>query len=92
MIMGFASYLGTASSILAEAKEIWYGLFFAKDLGITNLWIESDSEILVKCLNEDSTPPWSIEYIYNDIASYIKLLISCMVTHILREGNEPAIF
>src|SRR4051812_10993501 len=60
-ILGFASYLGNASSMLTESKALLLGLYFAKELGTSNLWIESDSEILVKYLNGILDPQWSIE-------------------------------
>src|SRR3954466_2847479 len=66
-IMGFASYLGTSTSIIAEAKAIYFGLHLAKENNLTNLWIESDSEIMVKILNGAMKPPWGIYYLYKQI-------------------------
>src|SRR4051812_39435653 len=87
LIMGFASYLGTASFILAEAKALWLGLFFAQQLGFNSLWIESDSEIIVKLLNDPKDMIWSIEHILDDIFDPLKSLTSFQVSHIHREGN-----
>lgn len=65
--MGFATFFGTASSIFAEAKVIWLGLFFAQKLGFQHRWIESGCEALVKFQNSSSISIWSIElYILND--------------------------
>lgn len=88
--MGFATYLGIASSVFAEAKAIWLGLIFAQKLGIRRLWIESDSEAMVKCLNSSGISIWIIEYIINDILTIMKSFNFCQVSHILREGNSPA--
>ena len=57
LILGFASYLDLATTNYAEAKAICLILYFAKNMGLTKIWIESDSEILVQCLNGESLPP-----------------------------------
>lgn len=90
MVLGFALYLGIASSIFAETKAIWLGMLFAKQLELTDIWLESDSEILVKCLNGSIEPPWSVVHIYYDIVELINSFNSFKVSHIHREGNFAA--
>lgn len=87
MISAFASYLGFTSSILVEAKAILFGLTFAKSLGLYNIWIESDSDMLVNCLSGLFDTPWSIEYLLRSISDLMKKHFACKVTHIHMEED-----
>lgn len=89
-LVGFAYFLGINSSVHAETKAIYLGLKLAQELNILSIWLESDSELLVKILNGHSAPPWSISYLVDEILTLIKLFNVCLISHIYREGNSPA--
>lgn len=57
----FYKFLGTYStSVFAEVAAVLEGLRFAKSFGITHVWIELDSQVLVTILNDQVKGPWNI--------------------------------
>lgn len=89
-IVGFTTYLGIKSSVYAETKATWEGLKLAQQLGLASIWLESESELLVKILNGQIDPPWGISYIFDEVMNLIKGFNACLISHIYREGNSPA--
>lgn len=63
LIIGYATFIGVATSVYAEANAILFGLKLAQELQLFNIWLESDSELVVKMLNGMIDPPWGIHYI-----------------------------
>lgn len=88
-ISGFARYIGTQTSVFAEAFVVLEGLELVVPLHLTSIWIEHDSQVLVDNLNESAAIPWSIIYIFSCI-KHILQGIRYKVTHIFREGNNVA--
>ncbi|XP_020599497.1 uncharacterized protein LOC110038913 [Phalaenopsis equestris] len=46
----------------AEAQDIFWAISLARKLGIRNLWLESDSLILINILNRLLSSPWNLVY------------------------------
>lgn len=75
------------SSIFDEAKVIFMGMQHAKRLGVTFLWVESVSVILINVLNDLSVVPWNIIYIVRAIKSLLRYFQEFPISHICSEGN-----
>lgn len=90
VILAFASFLGSSTSIFDEAKALRVGLIRARCQDISHLWIESDSTLLVNCLNEFFAVPWSITYLVRNIFVLLQGFVACNLTHINREGYSIA--
>lgn len=88
VLIAFASFLGISTSIFAEAKALWMGLSYARYLGITHFWIESDSAFLVNYLNGFFETPWSIIYLVHNILELLENFIEYNISYINREDNN----
>jgi len=61
----------------------------AESLHLLNVWIESDSFLLVRAFNGTANVPWQIRNHWNNCMPMgIELNVVC--THIPREGNKVA--
>lgn len=56
-LLAFAHYLGINTSVYTKAKAILLGLIFAKKLNYSSIWNESNSLLLMACLNNSCTAP-----------------------------------
>lgn len=91
MIIAYATYIGISSSVYAEASAICFGLKLAQELGINNIWIETDSELLVRILNGLIDPPWGIHYMFYAIMDLIRVQNVCNISYILGKGTYQLI-
>jgi ribonuclease HI len=54
-----------------------------------NIWIESDSALLVLASKNSSKIPWDLRNRWLNVMAMCRGM-NCMVTHIYREGNQVA--
>lgn len=87
MLISFAHFLRTCTSVYVDAYALLLGLSCAKDLQLQSLWIESDSLFLVNCLNQNLTIPWHLVYIFREIYSPLKFFQGYKVMHVYSEAN-----
>lgn len=89
--MGFHQFLGTGDSFLAEAWSVLLGLKLASDLGVENLWLESDCLNLINLLN-DNIVDCMHHYapMINLCRSFLSRFKHHKITHVLREANQCA--
>lgn len=66
------------------------GIRLAAHIGIVNLWIEFDSQILVDMIKGLCNVPWSISYLFDDIRKLLPCFLNFTISHIYREGNTYA--
>lgn len=89
MLVGYASYYGTLSNMVAESRALLDGLHLAQKLGIKNVMIESDSQVLVNWLRSGVCTLWFMWDFWEKIKE-LYCLLECSVSHIFREANMVA--
>ena len=89
----FSKHIGEVDSNMAELLAVREAL----RLFVTTRWayshkliIESDSNNVVKWMNNPSETPWRMKRHLAHIESYKQQLLSCDIIYIPREGNEMA--
>ena len=55
--------LGNTSILIAEAMGLRRDIREALKLGICNIQVEGDSNIIIQALNDKSGTPWQIEFV-----------------------------
>ncbi|KAK1295953.1 hypothetical protein QJS10_CPB15g01363 [Acorus calamus] len=75
---------------ILELKAIEVGIWLAINSGCSMLWIESDSKTAISWIKGKGNRPWSSIRILRSILRGLDYLLDWKVSHILREGNEPA--
>jgi ribonuclease HI len=88
-ICGFASRLNTSSAFSAELYGFINAVDFAVSRGWNNLWIESDSELVVKAHKSATLVPWFLSNKWYNCMSRTRNM-NIIVSHIYREGNHCA--
>lgn len=85
-IGGFVVSLGITFAFRAELLATMYAIELSYRYGWRSLWLESDSEMVVKAFANHSIVPWDLR---NRWLNCISILSSMRfyVTHIFREGN-----
>jgi ribonuclease HI len=90
MLCCYAEPLGIASSFLAELHAAISAIEIAFDMHWDNLWIESDSSLVVRAFqNPDHNVTWSLRNRWRNALVLFKQM-NGMVSHIFREGNQVA--
>lgn len=88
-VLGFSHFYGCHSNMMAEAMAARDGLILAQAHGFNRVWLEIDSQVLLRILIREYHIPWAVWY----VISHIHRLLTQMdvrITHILREGNGVA--
>jgi ribonuclease HI len=89
-LLAFAEPLGFASSYLAELCGAMKAVEIAHANNWTNIWIETDSTLVVAAFNNPSKPvPWPLRNRWRNVLVMIQSL-NFIVSHICREGNKVA--
>ncbi|XP_057820830.1 uncharacterized protein LOC131033605 [Cryptomeria japonica] len=86
-ILAYAGNFGSASSNMAEALALFWGLKLALDINAKRLIIEGDSKLIIEATKGVSGISWMINNILKDIWSLIVWLEEFQIQHIYREGN-----
>jgi hypothetical protein len=88
--MPLLSLLGFASSYVAELCGAMRAIEIAFHHNWSNLWIESDSSIVVSAFSNPTKPvPWQLRNKWKNVMFMVRQL-NCILTHIYREGNQVA--
>lgn len=74
----------------AKAKAVEEGVLFAWNLGLKDIIIKSDAELVVNTLGEQSSPMESIHKVIEGIKVGLKCFNAWEETHIYRSGNIAA--
>lgn len=89
-IATFASPLGTQTNHMAEARAASRVVNLAFEAGVTKLWLEGDSNNIIKILNGISSPSWMIANIITETRVTLSKFESVHITHMYREANSVA--
>ena len=71
-----------------ETKAVEEGVVFAGDLGLKDIFIESDAQLVVQSLGKQSIPPSSIRLVVNGIWEGLKFFNAWELSHVRRGGNK----
>lgn len=88
-----AAYLGNLRNntvTQAEGMALLWGLKMANSIGIKQLEIEGDSQIIVDSVRGNSSASWRVEPILRDIRCLLVKMEDFTICHIFREGNKAA--
>ncbi|KAL2462289.1 RNase H domain-containing protein [Abeliophyllum distichum] len=87
-IRAFFSFYGDCTILEAELRAILDGIILAQRLGLSVLWVESDSTLAIHCITKGGEP-WHIQATLRHIR-HLLALDRDTITHIFREGNQVA--
>ncbi|KAL2517310.1 Uncharacterized protein Adt_13557 [Abeliophyllum distichum] len=87
-IRAFFSFYGDCTILEAELRAILDGIILAQRLGLSVLWVESDSTLAIHCITKGGGP-WHIQATLRHIR-HLLALDRDTITHIFREGNQVA--
>lgn len=82
---GMAIPLGCQTNHVVEASTTLYGLIYAKDLNLKNIWIEEDSLNITNCFKKINPPSWTISNIMSNTGYIINSFQNCIISHNYRE-------
>jgi ribonuclease HI len=85
----YAFNLGTSSSLNAELVGAMYAIETAVQKGWFNLWLETDSMLVLKAFSSVKVVPWHLRNRW-DNCLLLSSRMNFFVTHIYREGNHCA--
>ena len=60
------------------------------EVGVSNLWLEGDSNNIIKCINGSSHTSWSIANLIDDTRETLAKFNRVHITHVFREANPVA--
>jgi len=86
---GFVQNIRYATALEAEFSAVMYAIEKAAEMRWNNIWIETDSLVVIKAFKSDLLVPWRMQNRWYNC----KKLIShsrCKCSHIRREGNRVA--
>lgn len=83
----FVEPLGTLTSYQAEMCGALRAIEVAAENHWTNLWLETDSMLVVHTFRNSSLVPWQFRNRWNNVQVTLTCL-NCIVTHIFREANH----
>ncbi|KAH0633363.1 hypothetical protein KY284_036149 [Solanum tuberosum] len=89
LIYAFSKPLGEGTSIWAEASTLIFGIKWCVDNGFTNIMAESDSKMIVDCVNVKNTIPRKISNEVKEIRECIAIS-NTSVVHCYIESNRVA--
>ena len=87
---GMAIPLGCQTNHVVEASTALYGLMYAKDLNLFNVWIEGDSLNIINFLKKIYPASWTISNIISKARHIINSFQNCIISHNYREANGLA--
>jgi ribonuclease HI len=88
-IGGFAENVGLQNAFFAELAGVFRAIELADLHHWYNLWIETDSLLVVKAFKSDVNIPWSLRNRWFNCQLILRNM-NFLITHIYREGNECA--
>jgi ribonuclease HI len=86
LLICFGESTGIGNSIHAEISGAMRAIELAKTHHWTNLWLEVDSELVVKAFKNHSLVPWHLRNRWLNCMQLTRTM-NFMATHIYREGN-----
>ena len=89
-IASFSLLLGFQTNHYAEANIMCNVVKLAFEIGVTNLWLEGDSNNIIKCIIGNLHPSWMIANFIDETCETLAKFNRIHVTYILWEENPVA--
>ncbi|XP_070028734.1 uncharacterized protein LOC142170458 [Nicotiana tabacum] len=89
LIYAVGKEIDETTNTQAEARAILEALRYCTNIGISQIWLETDSILLKNTIEGNWKPPWIIEEEVEEIKEMIRRC-NGRVSHIYREGNKLA--
>ncbi|XP_042479819.1 uncharacterized protein LOC122060784 [Macadamia integrifolia] len=90
MLISYQIFFGISNSFSAKIWSILKGIKLARAKGFQQLWIESDSSVVVSFFHHRLIP-WFALQVWNHILSYLNAIV-WKISHCYREANPVADF
>ncbi|XP_059078016.1 uncharacterized protein LOC131876594 [Cryptomeria japonica] len=90
VVSGTYGYIGHATNNEAKIRALEVGLLLCKEIGLTNIQVEGDSQIIINGVTNDKLLNWKLSKWLLHIHSLLQAIKPYEITHILREGNKVA--
>jgi ribonuclease HI len=74
----------------AEATALFHGVNFCKDLGITNLLIEGDSQVIISATQKQDVSNCRFGHLVDDIGAVMSSFPRWQIRHVGRDFNRAA--
>ncbi|KAK9129573.1 hypothetical protein Sjap_010060 [Stephania japonica] len=91
IVKAYAGPAGEVQIVNAEILALWNGLKILSTLPSNSVWIEGNSEHVIKWLRRESDIPWSLTPMFFEIESIMTKLALGRITHVNSEGNTMAV-
>ena len=88
----FRKDFGIGNAITAEAMAVREGVLLAKQMNISNLWIEGDNLTVLKAIEGQMNYPWEIDIIITDIRMLLAMFDHYQICQVPRKVNSVADF
>ena len=75
---------------LMELEALQVGLQICVDLGITNIIIEGNSQVVLNAIKKCSMPNGVLNSKLEEVLNIMALFLDIQIWHIFREGNKKA--
>nr|ABD28730.1 Ribonuclease H [Medicago truncatula] len=85
----FAQNIGYATALEAEYSACMFAIEKAKELHLTNIWIETDSVNVIRAFHFNTGVPWKMHIRWHNCLLFCRSIRS-LCTHVNREGNLVA--
>ena len=89
-IRGFSRSMGTCSSLMVELWVLKDGLYLAKELGFSSIYVEVDAELVVGFLFNPSCVNLVMKSLLFDCRNILQNFTNPIVRHVFREANQCA--
>lgn len=89
-IAAFSLPLVFQTNHFAEANAAYHMVKLAFEIGVSNLWLEGDSNNIIKCLIGNSHYSWTISNLIEEMCETLAKFKKVYVTHIFHEVNLMA--
>ena len=86
---GFSQFLGNGNALYAELFAAMNAIELASSMGFSNVWLESDSQLVILAFKFISIVPWGLRNRWENCLKLTHNMRLC-ATHIYREGNTCA--
>ena len=85
----FFQFLGLQNALYAELVASMLAIEIAYNNGFLNLWLESDSQLVILAFKSNTVVPWGLRNRWQNCMVRLKSM-RFVVSHIYREGNACA--
>lgn len=80
--------IGNQTNHFAEAYAALQTTMLAKEMGISRLWLEGDSNNIIKCLKGEHPPSWNIINIFEETKQILNSFEKVYISNEYRESNS----